>query len=109
MAVSVQIPAKCDAVNRFLHAKWETAAEIRRKIVSVYGEGVVNRQNVGKWCREFEAGRSDVHAEIRRGKPFVVTDEIIQKTEENIRADRRLAIDELYQQCPEASRAVLHG
>jgi hypothetical protein len=23
----------------------------------------MNRQNVAKWCREFEAGRSDVHDE----------------------------------------------
>jgi hypothetical protein len=35
----------------------------------------MNRQNVAKWCREFEAGRSDVHD----GRPSVVTDGIIQK------------------------------
>jgi hypothetical protein len=34
---------------------------------------------VAKWCREFEAGRSDIHEEIRSGRPSVVTDEIIQK------------------------------
>jgi hypothetical protein len=42
------------------------------------------------------------------GRPSVVTDEIIQKTDENIRADRRSTTDELYQQCPELSRTVLH-
>jgi hypothetical protein len=39
----------------------------------------MNRQNVAKWWREFEAGTSNVHDEIRSGRPFVVTDEIIQK------------------------------
>jgi hypothetical protein len=63
MAVSIQNPAKCEvrAVIRFLYAKGKTAAEIHRQLVSVYDEDVMNRQNVVKWCREFEAGRSDVH------------------------------------------------
>jgi hypothetical protein len=52
-------------------------------------------------------GRSDVHDEIRSGRPSVVTDEIIQKTE-YIHADKRLTINELHQQCPEVSRTVLH-
>jgi hypothetical protein len=39
----------------------------------------VNRQNVANWCREFEAGRSDVHDEIRSGRPSVVTNEIAPK------------------------------
>jgi hypothetical protein len=80
MAVSIQNPTKCEvrAVIRFRHTKGETTAEIHRQLVSVYGEDVMNRQNVTKWCREFEAGISDVH-------------------DENIRADRRLTIDELHQ------------
>jgi hypothetical protein len=84
MAVSIQYPAKCEvrAVIRFIHAKVETAAEIHRQ---------------------------DVHDEIRSGRPSVITDEIIQNIDENIRADRRLTIDELHQQCPEVPRTVLHG
>jgi hypothetical protein len=54
---------------------------------------------VAKWCREFEAKRSDIHD----GRPFVVTGEITQKTDKNIRADRCLTIDELHQQYPEVS------
>jgi hypothetical protein len=47
MAVPIQNPAKCEvrAVIRFLHAKGETAAEVHRRFVSVYGEDVMNRQN----------------------------------------------------------------
>jgi hypothetical protein len=50
MAVSIQNPAKCEvrAVIRFLRAKGETAAEIHRRLVSVYGEGVMKRRNVAK-------------------------------------------------------------
>ncbi|PNF30213.1 hypothetical protein B7P43_G02594, partial [Cryptotermes secundus] len=94
-------PAKREvrAVIRFLHAKGETAAEIHLQLVSVYGRDLMNRQNVAKWCREFEGGRNDVHDEIKSGRPSVVTDEVIQKTDENIRADRRRTIDELHQQC----------
>jgi hypothetical protein len=48
MAVSIQNAAKCEvrAIIRFLHAKGETATEIHRLLVSVYGEDVMNRQNV---------------------------------------------------------------
>jgi hypothetical protein len=37
----------------------------------------MNRQNMAKWCREFEAGRNDIHYEIRNGRPSGVTDKII--------------------------------
>jgi hypothetical protein len=65
MAVSIRNPAECEirAVIRFLHATGETAAEIHRQLISVYGEDVMNRQDMAKWCREIEAGRSDVHDE----------------------------------------------
>jgi hypothetical protein len=55
MAMLIQNPAKCEvrAVIRFLLMKGETAAEICQ-LVYVYGEDVMNRQNVAKWCREFE-------------------------------------------------------
>jgi hypothetical protein len=99
MAVSIQNPAKCEVrtVIGFLHAKEETAAEIHHRRDSVHGKNVMKKENVAKWCPEFEAGRSDV------------TDDIIQKIDENICADRRLTIDELHQKCPEVSRTVLHG
>jgi hypothetical protein len=79
MPVSVQNPAKCQvrAVIQFLHMEGETA-EIHRQLVSVYGEHVVNRQNVAKSFYEFEVGRR-IYDEIRSGRPSVVTDEMIQK------------------------------
>jgi transposase len=111
MAVSIQNPAKCEVcvVIRFLHPKGKTAAEIHHRLVSVHDEDDMNSQNVEKWCREFEVGRNDVHVEIKSGRPTLLTEEIIQKIDENIRADRCLTIDELHQQCPDVSRTVLHG
>jgi hypothetical protein len=96
IAVSIQNPAKYDvrAVIRFLHAKGGTAAEIHRQLFSIYGEDVMKRQNVTKWCHEFEAGRSDVHYE---GHPLSLMKSF--KNDENIRADRRFNIDELHQEC----------
>ena len=66
MVAPIQSPAKCEArsVIRFLNAKGESPAEIRKQIVAVYGN-VMNRQNVTKWCREFSEGRTDVHDEQR--------------------------------------------
>jgi hypothetical protein len=60
MAVSIQNPTKCE-VRAVIRG--ETTAEIHRQHVSIYGENVMNTQNLAKWCREFEAGRSDVHDE----------------------------------------------
>jgi hypothetical protein len=47
MAVPIQNPAKCEvrAVIRFLRAKGETAAEIHRHLVSVYGKDVTKKQD----------------------------------------------------------------
>jgi hypothetical protein len=87
------------SIIQFLYAKGETAAEIRH-LVSVYGEDVMNRQNVAN-CHEFAVGRNNVHDEIRGGRPSVVTDELVQKIDENIHPDRRLSISEFHQQCPE--------
>jgi hypothetical protein len=72
--MSIQNPTKCEvhAVSWFLHMKGETAC-------SVYVKDVMNRQNMAKWCREFEVGRSDVHNDIRSERPSIITDEIIQK------------------------------
>jgi hypothetical protein len=92
MAMSIQNPSKCEvrAVIRFLHTKGETAAEIHRQLVSVYGEVVMNRENVAKNVVNL---KSD--------------DEIIQKTDENIRADRRLTIDELFPDDDEVQDGVM--
>jgi hypothetical protein len=95
MAMSIANLAKCKihAEIRFLYAKGETAAEIHHQFVSVYVEDVMNRQNVAKWCCEFEVGRIGVHDEIRNERQSVVADEMIQKIDEKICADICLTSD----------------
>lgn len=60
----------CAVIICFLHAKEETAVEIHWKLVSVYSENVMNKQNVAKWC-EFLGGY-DVHDKIRSGQLSII-------------------------------------
>jgi hypothetical protein len=83
MDMSIPNPAKCEvcSVIRFLNAKGEATAEIHRQIVNVDGDAT-NRQNVAKWCCEFNAGRTDIHDEQRTGKPSLINTDLVQKVEE---------------------------
>ncbi|GFU72292.1 uncharacterized protein TNCV_1136211 [Trichonephila clavipes] len=87
MAAPIQNPAKCEvrSVIRFLHGKGQRPADIHKEIVSVYGN-IMNRQNVTKWCHHFSEGRTDVHDEQWTGRPSVISDVLLQRTEETIRA-----------------------
>ena len=93
MAAPIQSPAKCEvrSVIRFLNAKSEGPAEIHKQIVAIYSN-VMNRQNVNKWCREFSEGRTDVHDEQRNGRPSLISDDLLQETEGEIRANRRFPL-----------------
>ena len=79
--------------------KFERPAEIHKQIVAVYGN-VMNRQNVTKWCREFSEGRTDVHDEQRNGRPSLISEDLLQETEGEIRANRRVTIRELHHIIP---------
>ena len=87
-AAPIQSPAKCEvhSVIRFLNAKGEHPAEIHQQIVVVYGN-VMNRQNVTKWCREFSEGRTDVHDKQRSGRPSLISDNLLQEIEGDIRTN----------------------
>ncbi|GBN35981.1 hypothetical protein AVEN_9169-1 [Araneus ventricosus] len=99
MAAIIQ---KCEvrSVIRFL------PADIHRQIASVYGN-IMNRQNVTKRCRAFSEGRTDAHKEHRTGRPSVISDSLLRRTEEVIQANRRLTLRELHKIIPELSMNVL--
>jgi len=109
MAAPIQSPAKCEvrSVIRFLNAKGERPAEIHKQIVVLYGN-VMNRQNGTKWCREFSKGRTDVHDEQRSGRPSLISDDLLQETEGEIRANRRMTIGELHHIIPEVTKTTIH-
>ena len=109
MAAPIQSPAKCEvrSVIRFLNAKGERPAEIHKQIVAVYGN-IMNQQNVTKWCREISEGRIDVHYEQRSGRPSLISDDLLQKTEGEIHANRCMTIRELHHIIPEVSKTTIH-
>ncbi|GBM95486.1 hypothetical protein AVEN_43936-1 [Araneus ventricosus] len=102
MAASIQTPAKCEvrSVIRFLHAEGECRTNIHRQIFSVY-VNIMNEQNVTKWCRAFFECRTDVREEHRTGRPSVISDALLLRTEEAIQANKRLALRELHKIVPE--------
>jgi len=107
MAAPIQSPAKCEvrSVIRFLNAK--CPAEIHKQIVAVYGN-VMNRQNVTKCCRELSEGRTDVHDEQRSGRPSLISDDLLQDIEGEIRANQCVTIIELHHIIPEVSKTTIH-
>ena len=68
----------------------------------------MNRQNVTKCCRESSDGRTDVHDEQMSGRPSLISDDLLQETEEEIRANRRVTIRELHHLIPEVSKTTIH-
>lgn len=94
------------AVIRFLTLRNETAASIHRKLVNTYGNQVMSRQHVSKWCRLFKEGRTDTHDDKRSGRPSIVSNET-KKIEETVRANQRLTLDNLNELFPDISRSLL--
>jgi transposase len=86
-----------------VNAQWK----FTKKIVAVYGD-VMNWQNVTKWCSEFSEGRTDVHDEQRSGRPSLISDDILQKTEGEIHSDQREMIRELHHIIPKVSKPTIH-
>ena len=70
-------PATCEVRPgiSFLNVKNIRPAEIPRQFVEAYGEGVINKGNVRKWCRLFKVGKTNVLEEERSGCPSLVTDD----------------------------------
>ncbi|KAF6216143.1 hypothetical protein GE061_000482 [Apolygus lucorum] len=68
----------------------------------------MNRTSVYKWCREFKNGRTNVHDDLRSGKPSIVTDELVEKIENAVRDDRRSTLDAISTKFPQISRSLLH-
>ncbi len=48
-------------VIHFLHTLGRTSTEIHEQLKSVYGEKCISLVMVGKWVKQFDAGRTDVH------------------------------------------------
>ena len=109
MAALIQSPTKCEvhSIIRFLNAKGECPVEIHKQIVAVCGN-VMNWQNVTKWWHEFSEGRTDVHDEQRSRRPSLISDDLLQDIEGEIRANRHVTIRQLHHIIPEVSKTTIH-
>jgi len=107
MELLLAAPARCEvrAVIRFLNAKGVKPIEIHRQLTEVYGESCMDVKNVRKWCREFTAGRTEIHDE-RSGRPSI-SDETVAKVEQIMHQDRRITLDDLCILVPEVSRSTI--
>ena len=110
MNALISNPADCEVrgVIRFLQAENVRPSEIHRRLVAVYCEHVINAASVRKWCTVFRNGLTDDLDAERSGRPSVITDELKQKVNLIIRENRRFTISEVYEQCPEVSRALVY-
>ena len=103
-------PADCEerGVIRFLQAENVRPCEIHRRLVAVYGEHVMNAASVRRWYTMFRNGRTDVHDAETSGRTSVITDALKQKVNRIIRENRHFTISEVYEKCPEVSRALVY-
>ena len=108
MPKTIVSPAICEerAVIRFLYAKGYNAAQIHRRMVNVYGE-TLSDSKVRQWCRNFEAGRTDVHDAGGQKRKRVSTDDLVQGVDQAIRENRRFTVSVLCDSFPEISRSAL--
>ena len=93
---------------RFLQAENVRPCEIYQNLVAIYGEHVMNAASVRKWCIMFTNGRTDVHDAEKSGRPSVITDALKEKVTRIIRENRHFTISEVYEKCPEVSRALVY-
>ena len=110
MNALISHPADCEVrgVIRFLRVENVRPCEIHQSLVAVYGEHVMNAASVRKWCIMFTNGRTDVHDAEKSGWPSVITDALKQKVNSIIQENRHFTISEVYEQCPEVSRALVY-
>ncbi|UYV74724.1 SETMAR [Cordylochernes scorpioides] len=89
------------SVIRFFTAKNETAVNIHRNLVSVYGEGCMSIQMVRRWRSWFLEGRQNVHDDERSDRPVTATDNAAVAAVRNVvEANRRVTIDEIMIRLP---------
>ena len=62
---------------------------------------------VRKWVRAFKDGRKNVHDEERSGRPSVISDDLLQKVEENVKMIRPFTFSSLSEEIPQVSRMKL--
>jgi histone-lysine N-methyltransferase SETMAR len=68
----------------------------------------MNWQNVTNWFCESSEGRNNVCDEQKSGRPPLISYNLLQEIEGEIRANRRVTIRELHHIIPEVSKTTIH-
>ncbi|GFX02353.1 hypothetical protein TNCV_2285211 [Trichonephila clavipes] len=58
----------------------------------MYGNHVMNESSIQKWCIQFKNGQTNVQDEEKKGRPNIVTDELVAKVDEKILENHRFTI-----------------
>ncbi|XP_049952831.1 protein GVQW3-like [Schistocerca serialis cubense] len=105
----LDVTAKCElrTVIQFLDAKGTALIEIHHQLTEVFGELCMNVKNVRMWCREFAAGRTEIHDQQRSGRP-TISEETVLKVERSTCEDWHITLNDLCTLVPEVSRSTNH-
>lgn len=80
---------------RFLWPKRLNCTDIR-EITAVYGERGITRPGIVKWCKQFNAGRTDLTDEYREGRLATSSTVVnVDRVDGIIREHRRITLQEI--------------
>jgi hypothetical protein len=80
--------ASCEirTVIRSLYTKNMSVVETHRELCAVYFH-VMSIGALRQWCTMFKDGRTNVHDEEQSGRPFVVSDDLVQNVDQKFVKD----------------------
>uniref|UniRef100_A0A0L8H3J0 Uncharacterized protein n=1 Tax=Octopus bimaculoides TaxID=37653 RepID=A0A0L8H3J0_OCTBM len=90
-----------------LNAKGIKPIEIHRQLMEVYGESCMDVKNFREWCKEFAAGRTEIHDEKRCGRPSI-SDERQSRSLSKSCVKISGTLDDLLILVPEVSQSTIH-
>ncbi|KAJ4434122.1 hypothetical protein ANN_16442 [Periplaneta americana] len=79
VSIATLPPCEVRSVIKFLNAQGIAAIEIDRQLCQVFGPNVMSKQMVRCCCRQFSAGRQNVHDEERSERPTIITDDLVEQ------------------------------
>ncbi|KAJ4430637.1 hypothetical protein ANN_19226 [Periplaneta americana] len=89
-------PMEVRAVIRYEWACESSVSIIHERLQTKYGEEVISRQMVGRWCCMFSEERQSMEDESRSGRPSTSTNENnIARVQDMVLVDRRITVSEV--------------
>jgi hypothetical protein len=110
MFKEIEKPAACEmrSVIRFLDARNMKPADTYHQLCEAYGEHATSDSRVRRRVRHFNEACKNVHDDPQRGRPPVVSEDLVPAVEEKIQENRRFTISSLPLHFLQISRSLLH-